>query len=155
LRIIIFFLFYLLVWFVLTDSFSLYSFSFGLISSAGILFITNRIFKHHKSPSILDSLHPKAKIFVYFPWLVKEIINSAISVSRKIWGIETCNPDFKLIDSPLSKGQNFIYANSITLTPGTVAVDLGENTILVHALDKDDLIFMENGEMERKISKLC
>ncbi len=47
-----------------------------------------------------------------------------------------------------------IYANSITLTPGTVTVDIDGDELVVHALSdstKDDL---ETGEMDRRVTAL-
>ena len=47
-----------------------------------------------------------------------------------------------------------IYANSITLTPGTVSVRLDEGAILVHALDENFARELEEGEMNRRVAKL-
>ena len=41
-----------------------------------------------------------------------------------------------------------IYANSITLTPGTVSVTVDETTIAVHALTQEAAEGVENGEMD-------
>jgi multicomponent Na+:H+ antiporter subunit E len=45
-----------------------------------------------------------------------------------------------------------IYANSITLTPGTISLDLREGQILVHALTADSAAGVESGEMDRRVS---
>ena len=47
-----------------------------------------------------------------------------------------------------------IYANSITLTPGTVSVDVEPGEILVHALSRDAARELEIGEMDRRVSKV-
>ncbi|MFQ3209110.1 MAG: multicomponent Na+:H+ antiporter subunit E, partial [Colwellia sp.] len=47
-----------------------------------------------------------------------------------------------------------IYANSITLTPGTVAIDLIGDEIIVHALLKKDIDSLLAGEMNRRVSLL-
>lgn len=80
---------------------------------------------------------------------------SGMNVLKFIWSKKIINPGFQVINSNLDSSQNFIYANSITLTPGTIAVDLGENTILVHALNRGELESMEGGDMENKIARLC
>ena len=47
-----------------------------------------------------------------------------------------------------------IYANSITLTPGTVSVDVEGGTILVHALSRDGAAALEEGEMDRRVTRM-
>jgi multicomponent Na+:H+ antiporter subunit E len=43
-----------------------------------------------------------------------------------------------------------IYANSITLTPGTVSVELENGSILVHALTKAGADGLSSGDMDRR-----
>jgi multicomponent Na+:H+ antiporter subunit E len=47
-----------------------------------------------------------------------------------------------------------VYANSITLTPGTVTIDLTDNKLTVHALTKAGLEGVESGEMDRRVAWL-
>jgi len=47
-----------------------------------------------------------------------------------------------------------LYANSITLTPGTLSVDLDENELTVHALQKSSIDELKEGGMEKKISSI-
>jgi multicomponent Na+:H+ antiporter subunit E len=47
-----------------------------------------------------------------------------------------------------------IYANSITLTPGTIAIDLIEDEIIVHALLSQGVEVLETGEMDRRVTLL-
>jgi multicomponent Na+:H+ antiporter subunit E len=46
------------------------------------------------------------------------------------------------------------YANSVTLTPGTVTLLLEEDHLEVHALLESSAASLESGEMERKIAWL-
>jgi multicomponent Na+:H+ antiporter subunit E len=47
-----------------------------------------------------------------------------------------------------------VYANSITLTPGTVTLAIEGDEILVHALTQADANVLETGEMDRKAREL-
>ena len=47
-----------------------------------------------------------------------------------------------------------IYANSITLTPGTVALGLVNDEIMVHALIQENIESLESGDMDSRVSKL-
>jgi multicomponent Na+:H+ antiporter subunit E len=46
-----------------------------------------------------------------------------------------------------------IYANSITLTPGTVSVEVAEAEFLVHALTKEGAASLMEGDMDRRVSR--
>jgi multicomponent Na+:H+ antiporter subunit E len=47
-----------------------------------------------------------------------------------------------------------IYANSITLTPGTISVDVHGNDIFVHAIAADGAAEVEAGRMDRRVSRM-
>ncbi len=47
-----------------------------------------------------------------------------------------------------------IYANSITLTPGTVTLSVDGKNLLVHALDYDFMSELQEGEMDRRIKRI-
>ena len=45
------------------------------------------------------------------------------------------------------------YANSITLTPGTITVRLRGNDLTVHALTSDGALDLEGGAMDRRVNR--
>jgi multicomponent Na+:H+ antiporter subunit E len=45
------------------------------------------------------------------------------------------------------------YANSITLTPGTISVDVKRGEILVHALTREGAKELLTGEMDRRVTR--
>jgi multicomponent Na+:H+ antiporter subunit E len=47
-----------------------------------------------------------------------------------------------------------IYANSITLTPGTVSVEVEDDLILVHALSRKSAGELQEGEMDRRVTAI-
>jgi multicomponent Na+:H+ antiporter subunit E len=47
-----------------------------------------------------------------------------------------------------------IYANSITLTPGTVTIDLKDGSLLVHALREEAAIDLLQGEMDARVVRV-
>ena len=92
----------------------------------------------------------------YIPWLLWAIVKSNIGVTRCI-----LNP--RLPISPtlvkVKAGQQSelgqtIFANSITLTPGTVSLDVEEDEILVHALTRESAEEVADGEMDRRVTLL-
>ena len=48
-----------------------------------------------------------------------------------------------------------VYANSITLTPGTISVDVEPGEILVHAISRDGAAALETGDMDRRVTAMA
>ena len=92
---------------------------------------------------------------VYWPWLVLEIAKSAWSVSRII--IDPRLPiSPRLIRTKASQRTAVgiaTYANSITLTPGTITVEVNrrEHEFLVQALTEESAAGVEEGSMDRRV----
>lgn len=101
-------------------------------------------------------LYLTPNIFSYYLWLIKEIVKANISVVTHIWlGNESISPTLKRIKTSQKNDMGkAIYANSITLTPGTVAIDLIDDEIIVHALLHKDIESLLSGEMDRRVSLL-
>lgn len=94
---------------------------------------------------------------LYWPWLAKEIVMSALHVVGVI-----LNPALpiapRLVRIPfLQKDPVGIttYANSITLTPGTITVDVSrrDHRMVVHALTTAAAEGLLGGEMDRRVLK--
>ena len=92
----------------------------------------------------------------YSPYLIKEIIKSNIVVMKII-----CSREMPLQRNMIEVKANqnselgrVILANSITLTPGTVSVNMDDDKILVHALSFEDAEEDMSGEMDRRVCQL-
>ena len=75
-------------------------------------------------------------------------------VVQRIWRGQTAI-DPQVVRLPVSQRTELgrvIYANSITLTPGTVSIDLDDESVLVHALSREGIEGLETGEMDRRVS---
>ena len=72
----------------------------------------------------------------YFAWLFIEIIKANIAVVRAVLSPDMAvSPTLVRIPTPQKTDiGKVMFANSITLTPGTVSVDIQDDHILVHAL---------------------
>ena len=100
--------------------------------------------------------HLFPRLFLYAPWLVWEVVKANIDVARRILtpSLPISPRMIKVKAGQRSDLGRVIYANSITLTPGTVSVDVEDSTILVHALTKEAADGVETGEMDRKVTRL-
>ncbi|WP_138513628.1 Na+/H+ antiporter subunit E [Maricaulis alexandrii] len=82
---------------------------------------------------------PMIPLFAYWSWLGGEIFKSNLAVLRLIMKPEL-NVEPRLIRVPAEQRTDLgrcVFANSITLTPGTVTVDIEDDGFLVHALDTE------------------
>lgn len=98
-------------------------------------------------------LHLSYRFPVYYLYLFKEIIKANMDVVKRVLGAAPVNP--QLVELPQQQDSVLgavIYANSITLTPGTVTLRLSDEKLIVHALSKDGAEELAGGEMSREIA---
>lgn len=118
-----------LFWISLFENISLYLIISALIVSLTTIYISEKIF-------IQDSYYNTFyfsfwKILKYFFVLIFEIYKSAFALIPKILEGKA-EPCFISIKTDLKKSEHIaILSNSITLTPGTITVDVSEDNILV------------------------
>lgn len=95
------------------------------------------------------------KIFPYIIWLLKEISLSSIGVIKIAWRRNLAIlPVFDTIKTvQKSDVATSIYANSITLTPGTITIDVKGKNLLVHSLDLSIMEDLKTGAMDKKIAE--
>ena len=142
-----------LFWMLLSGHTSILLLSLGVASIALVSWIVSRMDRNDKAPiRILFSL----RFLSYLGWLIWQVIITNIDVARRIWKPSmpikpACRKIKVSINDPLIKT---IYANSITLTPGTVTTEVGEDYFIVHALNSESLDELEEGEMQRRLSRL-
>ncbi len=126
----------------------------GMISSGLVIYIAWRmeIIDSEGAPLQLTTFRTLA----YIPWLAWEIVKANIDVARRILGPRMLiGPNMIVVAaSQSSEIGRVVYANSITLTPGTVSVTVDETTITVHALTQQAGEGVESGEMDGRVTHL-
>lgn len=101
-------------------------------------------------------VHLGIRPLLYFPWLMKEIVLSNLAVARVILDPRLpIHPRILRIEASQKTDVGRVtYANSITLTPGTVTLDVRDGKLLVHALTTHSAEGLLTGEMDRRVSIL-
>jgi len=94
------------------------------------------------------------KLMKYLVWLLKEVFLSAIIMSKIILLGKSVKPLIKNISTNMSQLSNVKYANSITLTPGTITLEMGDKSFVVHSVTSEHYKDLKDGKMERKINKI-
>ncbi len=139
------------LWLMLSGHYEPLFFAFGLLSTALCLWIARRmdVADREGVPIRLGLRTP-----LYWPWLIWQIAKSNVDVARRIL-------DPRLPISPttlrIATGQRtplsrVVFANSLTLTPGTVSMSIDDDTILVHTLTEENARDLEKGEMRRRVA---
>ncbi len=92
----------------------------------------------------------------YWLWLAKEVVKSSLDVARIILTPSLpISPEVVTIKASCEQPvDQATLANSITLTPGTLALDVYKGEITVHALTKAGADELRKGEMDRRILAL-
>ena len=121
------------LWLALSGYFNALQLGLGLAACALVIGLTARM----RQPGVLF-LRVNWRLFQYIGWLLREIFYSNLKVAQII-----LDPKLPirpvLFWAPASQRSDIgrvIFANSITLTPGTLSLDIAEqgDQILVHAL---------------------
>ncbi|MDT8437635.1 MAG: Na+/H+ antiporter subunit E [Wenzhouxiangellaceae bacterium] len=92
----------------------------------------------------------------YILWLLGQIIASNLQVARAVLAPgRHVRP--RIFEAPVnlkSAVARVTYANSITLTPGTVTLDLDGDRVRVHALLRESAEGVQSGQMHDKVAWL-
>lgn len=127
--------------------------SLGVASVALTVWMAHRLDLARDNASLPRLLTASLK---YWPWLFWQIILSNIQVAILIVrGRAALSPSLAKVRS--SQTQDIgrtIFANSITLTPGTVAIRVSDGEIFYYALTTDLIAELDEGEMDRRVSRL-
>jgi len=144
-----------LTWFGLSGETGGLLLSLGVFSCALVTYMVVRM-------NYLDGdWHPLEINWLRLPgyalWLCREIVVSNLQVATAILlNPQSIKPQRFTVDAKsLSELGQVIYANSITLTPGTVSLFLRDGKIEVHGLLESAIEGLETGSMQRKVERLC
>ena len=96
------------------------------------------------------------RIIGYFFYLVGEVFKSAFAVIRLIWSpTQVIEPEVTSFHTKLkTDAGKVVLANSITMTPGTITIDVQEDEFLIHCLDSSFDMGQEGFEMEDRVMTL-
>ena len=145
------FVFYFVIWLLLSGHYDPLLLTLGVLSCITCLYVT------WKAKFIDEEglpLHLLIRLPIYTVWLFKEIIKANIDTAKIII---INNPDpqnFRVKSSQKTEAGKVAYANSITLTPGTVTTVLDGDILEVHALSSDMADDVKSGAMDKKVSWL-
>lgn len=116
-----------------------------LILSARLKVIDRNASPYHRAPQLL----------LYVGGLMVEIVKSNIAVIARVLGPRHAI-DPAMVRVPTQAKTDLgkaLFANSITLTPGTVTVDVEGGSLLVHALVRENASVASFAPMDRRAAR--
>lgn len=152
LRLIGLFCVLIVTWLLMSGHYEPLIIGFGVVSCIAIILIVRRM-------DIVDKEGFPLRRILYIPlywlWLIWEIIKANWDVAKRcVMPGSTIDP--LVITVPSTQKTDLgvaTYANSITLTPGTISMRTYSNEIEVHALTKEAAEGVETGEMDRRVTQ--
>tara|TARA_E500000331_G_scaffold319923_1_gene333010 strand:- start:1316 stop:1822 length:507 start_codon:yes stop_codon:yes gene_type:complete len=143
----------MLLWISLSGYFNALQLGLGFVSSVAVIWLTIRL-KLLTFDGVRLALLPRYPL--YLLWLIRQIIWSNLLVARIVLSPRMPLHRQIVLTKPKQHSDmaTTIYANSITLTPGTVTVDSSEDGLLVHSLAKVFADGVLANEMNNRIAGL-
>jgi len=155
--IVIFFLL-LANWIVFSGKFDAFHLGLGFISSAFVTWISQDFLFHDRKKNWDDRMREAGAFLQYIPWLTIEIVKANLHVLKLAMtrqGYEEIAPRIVTIKTKLKTDfAKFVFANSITLTPGTITMLIRGDVFHIHTMSQfleDDLL---EGAIERKVAEV-
>ncbi len=147
------FIIMLIFWVIMSGMFDAFHFTLGVLSCLLVAyFSSNLLFPGGGKPWLRELFG----MIRYLPYLLWQIVLANFQVTYIVLHprmLEKIDPHLfrfeTILKRPISK---IAMAQSITLTPGTITVNIHENQIAVYALTKEAAAGLP-GEMERQVAK--
>lgn len=147
-----------LSWSALWNSFSFMMLAFGFVAGYGALWLCRSLMRSDGHDGYFRTFPQAIFLAIYF---TKELVLSCINVARDVISVKPrLNP--AIIEMPLSVTSDieiFLVANLISLTPGTLTLDVSEDKsfLLIHSIyaeDPEALVAELKSGMEHRVRKV-
>ena len=141
-------------WALLSGKYDSFHLTLGAICSIIIAYLTHELL--FANVRVGDTMLIVQRFITYIPWLVYQIILSNIHVAYLALSPKMpIEPQILRFSTKLESDISWVtLANSITLTPGTITMDIKEGEFFVHALSKKVADDLNTGEMEDRIAHI-
>jgi len=154
----------MLFWLVLSGHYDLFHISLGVLSSIGIVLLNLKIRRYHfeedpvfKGRGMDRSFNISRFLLLYVPWLIWQVVIASLQVAAVVLKPKMpIDPELITFKTRLPTiGARVILGNSITLTPGTITLDISDGEVFaVHALMDASAGGIMDDTMPRKVAGL-
>jgi multicomponent Na+:H+ antiporter subunit E len=148
----------MVLWLLLSGIYDLLHISFGVFSVMLVTFLNyplrKRLFFLEEHSEALKLSLPR--LIFYIPWLLWQIVIASLQVACVVLH-PRCPIDPALLRFKTRLGNTsakVILGNSITLTPGTITLDITDDEFLVHGLMDISSTGIIDGTLPNQVAKL-
>jgi multicomponent Na+:H+ antiporter subunit E len=140
-------------WLVISGSLKPFDLALGALLAIAIGWWADRVLWRDEAPPL--SGRGWLRLPGYFVYLFREIIVAALYVAERVLDprldiaptIHTHRVRFR------SETARVAFANSITLTPGTLTVDVEDDVFVIHCLHPSFSDTISSGDLERRVTR--
>jgi multicomponent Na+:H+ antiporter subunit E len=156
LKYIVTFLIFFLLWVIWSGVFDAWHLSLGVISCILVTYISHDLLFEREKFQKKD-ITETIRFIKYIPWLIYQIVLANVHVAKVALHPkmnDLIDPHIIRFKTKLKKDMSLVtFANSITLTPGTITILIRDGYYFVHALDKKVAADLP-GEMEERVAHI-
>ena len=150
------FLLLLATWAVFSGKFDPFHLGLGALSSLIVTWLSQDLLFKDREKGLAGRLGEAIRFIAYAFWLLWQIVLANVHVFKLAMtkeGEKEMSPRVVKFKTKLKTDfAKFVYANSITLTPGTITIQINGNEYLVHAISEAVEKDLLTGEMERRVA---
>jgi multicomponent Na+:H+ antiporter subunit E len=141
-------------WMLLSGKFDVFHLSLGVICSVLVACLCHDLL--FANVRVGDTRVVAARFIAYIPWLIQQIVVANIHVASLVLRRRMpIDPQILKFETKLETDISCVtLANSITLTPGTITIDIKDGVYYVHALSKKVADDLNAGEMEDRVAHI-
>lgn len=140
-------------WVILSGHFDLLHLGFGVACAALVAAVSHDLLLPGTGPQ--TTLTTIARFAGYVPWILWEVFRANLHVAWLVLRPSAMRPQIVRFRTSLGSDlAKVTLGNSITLTPGTVTVDIDGDEFVVHALSDKSAADLLSGDMERRVARL-
>ena len=152
------FLLLFLNWVAFSGKFDAFHLGLGAFSALIVTLLSQDLLFSDRKKSGGERLAESGRFLRYTLWLLWQIALANVHVFKLAItgsGQAEISPQVVKFKTKLkSDFAKFVFANSITLTPGTVTISITGNQFLVHAISEATAKDLATGEMERRVAEV-
>ena len=139
-------------WLVLSGHYDLLHLGAGLLSSGLVTWLSLEVLRLDTSPRTGASVW---RLIRYIPWIFGQVVVASLHVVHLVLRPSGIRPQIVRFRTGLrSDLAKTLLGNSITLTPGTVTMDIVGDEFIVHALSDHAARELRGGAMERRVARI-
>ncbi|MCP4196121.1 MAG: Na+/H+ antiporter subunit E [Proteobacteria bacterium] len=140
-------------WVIFSGMLDVFHISLGAICAALVAYFSGDLML--RDPEGQNRLIKSWRFALYLPWLIYQVVIANVHVAKLVLNPEKIHPQVIRFKTKLKSDFSMVtLANSITLTPGTITMDIIDGEFIVHALSEKVAVDLLSGDMENRVAHI-